>query len=57
MVGFVQFHTPVQLEELQVLDPTLFWEKQKLISSTACMNYINTINTKENGQLKLLGEH
>ena len=56
MVGYVQFKILAALEELQELDPTLCWEKKK-ISIKACMNYINTINTRENGTLKLVGEH
>ena len=53
IVGYVQFKIPVQLEEWKVLDPTLRWEKQNF-SSTTCMNFINTINLRENGELKLL---
>ena len=46
MVSSVQFKIPAQLEELQVLDPTLDWEEHKF-SSTACMNYINTLANKK----------
>ena len=48
MVEYVQLKNPVQLKELQVRGISALGKTEN--SSTVCMNYINTINTRNNGE-------
>ena len=56
IVGYVQFSAPIKSEILSTIHPNIYWTKQRL-SNSACMRYIERINTEEHGELTILGTH
>ena len=56
IVGYIQFSAPIKSEMLATIHPNIYWTEQKF-SNSACMRYIERINTEEQGELTSLGTH
>ena len=56
IIGYVQFCSPIQTAMLSTIQPSIQWTDQRF-SNSACIRYIEKINTQENGELVTLGMH